>query len=66
KTTLAKEIQDLSEEKFLLVGIDVPFSAIPKKLVGFSEKTKKEGFRYVIDPKTGICVDMKISSYAGK
>ncbi|CAH1755813.1 23190_t:CDS:2, partial [Entrophospora sp. SA101] len=64
KTTLAKEIQHLSDEKFLFVGIDTLFGAIPKKLVGFSEKTEKEGFRYVVDPKTGVCIDMKVSLYA--
>jgi len=63
KTTLAKEIQNLSEEKFLYVGIDALFSAIPKKLVGFG-KQAEEGFRYVVDPKTGALTEMKVSSYA--
>jgi len=66
KTTLAKEIQNLSKEKFLYVGIDALFGAIPKKLVGFG-KQAEEGFRYVVDPKTGALTDlteMKVSSYA--
>jgi chloramphenicol 3-O-phosphotransferase len=53
KTTLAKEIQNLSEEKFLYVGIDALFGAILKKLVGFDERAE-EGFWYVADPKTSV------------
>ena len=63
KTTLAKEIQNLSKEKFLYVGIDALFGAIPKKIVGF-DKQAEEGFRYVVDPKTGVLTEMKASSYA--
>jgi len=63
KTALAKEIQNLSKEKFLYVGIDSLFGAIPKKLVGFG-KQAEEGFRYVVDPKTGALTEMKVSSYA--
>ena len=65
KTTLAKEIQYLSEEKYLYVGIDTLFGAMPKKIVGFDQKSE-EGFRYVIDPKTGKLTEMKVSRWAGK
>jgi len=65
KTTLAKEIQNLSEEKCLYVGIDTLFGAMPKKIVGFDQKSE-EGFRYVIDPKTGNLTEMKVSPWAGK
>ena len=65
KTTLAKEIQNLSEEKYLYVGIDTLFGAMPKKIVGFDQKSE-EGFRYVIDPKTGNLTEMKVSPWAGK
>ena len=65
KTTLAKEIQNLSEEKCLYVGIDTLFGAMPKKIVGFDQKSE-EGFRYVIDPKTGKLTEMKVSPWAGK
>ncbi|CAG8463961.1 1068_t:CDS:2 [Ambispora leptoticha] len=51
KTTLAKEIQNLSKEKYLYIPIDTLFGAMPKKIVGFDQKAE-EGFRYVIDPKT--------------
>ena len=64
KTTLAKAIQQLSEEPFLFVGIDTLFGAVPRKIVGFSKEAEK-GFRYVVDPKTGILVEMKVSPYAG-
>jgi len=64
KTTLAKEIQNLSEEKYLYVGIDTLFGAMPKKIVGFDQKSE-EGFRYVIDPKTGNLTEMKVSHWAG-
>ncbi|RHZ37555.1 phosphotransferase-like protein [endosymbiont GvMRE of Glomus versiforme] len=63
KTTLAKEIQHLSKEKFLYVGIDALFGAMPKKIVGFDEQAE-EGFRYVIDPKTDKLTEMKASPYA--
>ena len=63
KTTLAKEIQNLSEEKCLYVGIDTLFGAMPKKIVGFDQKSE-EGFRYVIDPKTGKLTEMKVSRWA--
>ena len=49
KTTLAKEIQNLSKEKYLYIPIDALFGAIPAKIVGFDKKTE-EGFQYVIDP----------------
>ena len=65
KTTLAKEIQNLSKEKYLYVGIDTLFSAMPRKIVGFDQKSE-EGFRYVIDPKTGKLTEMKVSPWAGK
>ena len=45
------------------VGIDTPFGAMPRKIVG-SEQKAEEGFCYVIDPKTGDLIEMKISSYA--
>ena len=64
KSTLAKAIQELSEEKFLYVGIDTPFGAMPRKIVGSDQKAK-EGFRYVIDPKTGDLIEMKPNPYAG-
>jgi chloramphenicol 3-O-phosphotransferase len=64
KTLLAKEIQNLSEEKFLYVGIDALFGAIPKKLVGF-DKQAEEGFRYVVDPKTSVLTEIRVSPYAG-
>jgi len=66
KTTLAKAIQYCSEEPYLFVGIDALFSALPKKLVGFSEKNEKEGFRYVVNPETGVLTEMRVSPYAGK
>ena len=64
KSTLAKAIQELSEEKFLYVGIDTLFGAMPRKIVGSDQKVE-EGFRYVIDPKTGDLIEMKVSPYAG-
>src|SRR6185369_12873321 len=64
KTTLAKEIQNLSEEKYLYVGIDTLFGSMPKKIVGFNQKSE-EGFRYVIDPKTSKLTEMKVSRWAG-
>ncbi|RHZ37043.1 phosphotransferase-like protein [endosymbiont GvMRE of Glomus versiforme] len=63
KTTLAKEVQHLSKENFLYVGIDALFGAMPKKIVGFDEQDE-EGFRYVIDPKTDKLTEMKASPYA--
>jgi len=63
KTTLAKAIQQLSEEPFLFVGIDTLFGAIPKKIVGFN-KEAEEGFRYVTEPETGVLTEMKVSPYA--
>src|SRR3954468_18746068 len=63
KTTLAKEIQNLGEKKWLFVGIDAIFGAIPTKIVGFDKKAE-EGFQYVIDPKTGVLAEMKASPYA--
>ena len=65
KTTLAKEIQNLSKEKYLYVGIDTLFSAMPRKIVGFDQKSE-EGFRYIIDPKTGKLTEMKVNPWAGK
>jgi len=50
KTTLAKEIQNLSEEKWLFVGIDTLFGAMPTKIVGFDKKSE-EGFQYVLTLK---------------
>src|SRR6185436_17031450 len=64
KSTLAKAIQELSEEKFLYVGIDTLFGAMPRKMVGSDQKAE-EGFRYVADPKTGDLIEMKVSPYAG-
>jgi chloramphenicol 3-O phosphotransferase len=64
KSTLAKAIQELSKEKFLYVGIDTLFSALPRKIVGSDQKAK-EGFRYLIDLKTGDLIEMKVSPYAG-
>ena len=64
KSTLAKAIQELSEEKFLYVGIDTLFGALPKKIVGSDQKAEA-GFRHVIDPKTGDLIEMKVSPYAG-
>ena len=64
KSTLAKAIQELSEEKFLYVGIDTLFGALPRKMVGSDQKAEA-GFRYVIDPKTGDLIEMKVSPYAG-
>jgi len=63
KSTLAKAIQELSEEKFLYVGIDNLFGTLPRKIVGSDQKVKA-GFRYVIDSKTGDLVEMKVSLYA--
>jgi len=56
KSTLAKAIQELSKEKFLYVGIDTLFGALPRKIVGSDQKAET-GFRYVIDPKTGDLID---------
>ena len=64
KSTLAKAIQELSEEKFLYVGIDTLFGAIPRKIVGSDQKAE-EGFRYVLDSKTGDLIEMRVSPYAG-
>ena len=64
KSTLAKAIQELSKEKFLYVGIDTLFGALPRKIVGSDQKSEA-GFRYVIDPKTGDLIEMKVSPYAG-
>ena len=64
KSTLAKAIQELSKEKFLYVGIDTLFGALPRKMVGSGQKAEA-GFRYVIDPKTGDLIEMKVSPYAG-
>ncbi|CAG8535088.1 1741_t:CDS:2, partial [Paraglomus occultum] len=58
KSTLAKAIQELSEEKFLYVGIDTLFGALPRKIVGSDQKAEA-GFRYVIDPKTENLIEMK-------
>jgi chloramphenicol 3-O phosphotransferase len=63
KTTLAKAIQYLSDEPYLLVGIDALFGAMPKKIVGFNKEAEK-GFRYVVNPETGVLVEMKASPYA--
>ena len=41
KTTLAKAIQQVSEEPFLFVGIDALFGAMPRKIVGFGKELKK-------------------------
>src|SRR5581483_8569549 len=65
KTTLAKEIQNLSEEKYLYIPIDTLFGAMPKNIVGFDQKAE-EGFRYVVDSKTGKLTEMKVSPWAGK
>jgi chloramphenicol 3-O phosphotransferase len=65
KTTLAKEIQNLSKEKYLYIPIDTLFGAMPKKIVGFDQKAE-EGFRYVINPKTSRLTEMKVSLWAGK
>ena len=63
KSTLAKAIQELSKEKFLYIGIDTLFGALPRKIVGSDQKAEA-GFRYVIDPKTGDLIEMKVSPYA--
>jgi chloramphenicol 3-O phosphotransferase len=46
KTTLAKAIQHLSQETWLLLGIDTFFHMMPSKYVGFGEKAV-EGFHFI-------------------
>lgn len=46
KTTIAKAVQHLSDEPWLLVGIDTFFQMMPAKYVGFGEKAK-EGFHFI-------------------
>lgn len=46
KTTIARAIQHLSDEPWLLVGIDTFFQMMPSKYVGFGEKAS-EGFHFI-------------------
>jgi chloramphenicol 3-O phosphotransferase len=46
KTTIAKAIQHLSDEPWLLVGIDTFFQMMPSKYVGFGEKAN-EGYHFI-------------------
>ena len=46
KTTIAKAIQHLSEEPWLLLGIDTFFHMMPSKYVGFGEKAV-EGYHFI-------------------
>ena len=46
KTTVAKAIQHLSDEPWLLLGIDTFFHMMPSKYVGFGEKAG-EGYRFI-------------------
>lgn len=46
KTTIAKAIQHLSEEPWLLLGIDTFFHMMPSKYVGFGEKAA-EGYHFI-------------------
>ncbi len=46
KTTVAKAIQHLSNEPWLLLGIDTFFQMMPSKYVGFGEKAG-EGYHFI-------------------
>lgn len=46
KTTIAKAIQHLSDEPWLLVGIDTFFQMMPAKYVGLGENAS-EGFHFI-------------------
>jgi chloramphenicol 3-O-phosphotransferase len=41
KSTLTKEIQNLSKEKYLYFGIDALFGAMSEKLTDFDQKSKE-------------------------